>query len=322
MNPRLVLISAAAAMVAAPTLAAGTAVGTVSIDRKTDRVDIEVAYPRTGNRAIDRVVGNWAEQMVAEFEASAERDYADWVRENGEPPPWGSYSLSLNFNVPRNDAEMLVLDFDESIFTGGAHPNHDITTYNFMMPDGWQVFLPEIFNGRPALDKISALAIADLERQWDAAGDMMSDSDWLQSGAGPSWSNFQDFLLLPDKLVIRFPPYQVAAYAAGAQEVEIPLRLLAGLMRENWRTPVASFDCAKAGSKTEKAICSDIALARLDRALSDAYSQALSWASDDAEKTKIRDAQRAWIGERDACGGDAACLAAAYKARLEALQPG
>ena len=150
----------------------------------------------------------------------------------------------------------------------------------------------------------------------------MSDPDWLKSGAGPSWSNFQDFLLLPDTLVIRFPPYQVAAYAAGDQKVEIPLSKLSGLMRDDWRTPVASFDCAKAGTATEKAICSDVALARLDRTLADSYAQALSWASDDAEKTKIRDAQRKWIGKRDACGGDIGCLTSAYDARLKALQPG
>jgi uncharacterized protein YecT (DUF1311 family) len=216
---------------------------------------------------------------------------------------------------------MLVFDFDKSIFTGGAHPNHDIETYNLMMPDGWRVFLPEIFAGKPALEKISALAIADLERQFDNP-DSMSDPDWLKSGAGPSWSNFQDFLLLSDKLVIRFPPYQVAAYAAGDQTVEIPLSELAGLMRDDWRTPVASFDCGKAGTATEKAICSDIPLARLDRSLADAYAQALSWASDDAEKTKIRDAQRTWIGKRNACGGDIGCLTTAYEARLKALQPG
>lgn len=309
------------ALAVAPALAK-VPVATVKIDRKTATVDIEVAYPRTGNAAIDRLLAGWANGMVAEFENSANQDLASFKEDNnGEIPPWMPYSLYLSFDAPRNDSEMLVLDFDKSIFTGGAHPNHDIDTFNFMMPEAWQVYLPEIFNGRPALEKISALAIADLERQMSGP-DSMTDPDWLRSGAGPMWSNFQDFLLLRDTLVIRFPPYQVAAYAAGDQKVEIPLSALAGLMRKDWKTPVASFDCQKAGTATEKAICSDIPLARLDRGLADAYAQALSWASDDAEKTRIRDAQRKWIGVRDACGGDIACLIAAYDARLKALQPG
>jgi uncharacterized protein YecT (DUF1311 family) len=307
-------------------LAAGPAaaqlkVETVNIDRKTDTVDIEVAYPRTGNAAIDTLFADWARDMVAEFEQSADEDFATWKEDNnGELPPW-TYSLYVGFGVPRNDAEMLVFGFDESIFTGGAHPNHNIESFNFMMPDAWRVYLPEIFAGKPALEKISALAIADLTKQL-LGPDSMSDSDWVKSGAGPSWSNFQDFALLPDALLIRFPPYQVAAYAAGDQKVEIPLSELRGLMRDDWRTPVASFDCEKAGTATEKAICSDIPLARQDRALADSYAQALSWASDDAEKTKIRDTQRTWIGERNACGGDIGCLTSAYDARLKALQPG
>jgi len=294
-------------------------VETISIDRKTETVEIEVAYPKTGNPSIDRQFSDWANAMVADFEASADVDFASFKTDNnGEMPPW-TYSLYVGFSVARNDDTMLVFDFDKSIFTGGAHPNHDIDTFNFMMPDAWQVYLPEIFTGAPALKKISALAVAALDKELGGP-DAMSDSDWIKLGAGPSWSNFQDFLLLSDRLVIRFPPYQVAAYAAGPQQVAIPLSELSGLMRSDWRTPVASFDCSKAGTATEKAICADVALARLDRSLADAYAQGLSWADGEAEKAKIRDAQRAWIAERNACGGDVGCLTAAYDARIKALQ--
>jgi uncharacterized protein YecT (DUF1311 family) len=149
----------------------------------------------------------------------------------------------------------------------------------------------------------------------------MSDDDWLRTGAGPDWDNFKDFLLLPDRLVIRFPPYQVAAYAAGAQEVSLPLSELQGLMRTDWRTPVPSFDCARAGNATEDAICSSVALARLDRDVAGAYRGKQRYA-DDAEKTTTRDSQRAWLGTRNACGGDIACLTEAYDSRLKALGPG
>lgn len=320
MRPLLAALAVSAAFAAAPA-AAELKVETVNIDRKTETVDIEVAYPKTGNPSIDKLFADWANDMVAGFEKSAAEDFASFKEDNGgEAPPW-TYSLYLTFEVPRNDAEMFVVDFDESIFTGGAHPNHDIETFNFMMPDAWRVYLPEIFAGKPALEKISALAIADLERQFDNP-DSMSDPDWLKTGAGPSWSNFQDFLLLSDTLVIRFPPYQVAAYAAGDQKVEIPLSEFAGLMRDDWRTPVASFDCQKAGSATEKAICSDVTLARLDRALGDAYTQAIASTGDGGGVERIQNEQRAWVKKRDACGGDLSCLTAAYDARLKALQSG
>ena len=315
------LASAAAlvsvALVGGAALAA-VPVETMKVERKTERVDVELAYPRTGIAAIDRPIEAWVKGMAADFETGADEDFADFKSDNdGEVPPW-TYSLYLGFEVARNDDEMLVFDYDESIFQGGAHPNHEIITANYMMPDAWQVYLPEIFDGDRALRKISDLAIADLTRQL-LGPDSMSDPDWVKTGAGPAWSNFQNFLLLKDRLVIRFPPYQVAAYAAGDQRVEIPLSRLAGLMREDWRTPVASFDCRKAGTATEKAICSDVALARLDRELSDTYTVALSF-TDDAGKAGIRDAQRRWIAERNACGGDVGCLVSAYEARIKVLE--
>jgi len=316
---RYLLALAASAVVgmSGTALAAPLTVKDISIAKQTEHYDVEVHYPQTGLAAVDTVINGWATGLVDDFVKQAEEDFASFANDSNRPD-W-TYSLDLNYEVARNDGEMFVVGFQEDIFTGGAHPNHDIETFNFLMPDGWQVFLPEIFDP-PALDRISELTIADLKSQWSDE-DAMSDDDWLNTGAGPQWSNFKDFLLLADTLIIDFPPYQVAAYAAGPQEVRIPLSKLKGLMRTDWRMPVPSFDCAKAGTPTEKAICSDVALARLDREVAGAYQQQLSYA-DDAQKTAIRNAQRAWLGTRDACGGSVVCLTDAYDQRLKALQSG
>ena len=77
----------------------------------------------------------------------------------------------------------------------------------------------------------------------------------------------------------------------------------------------ASFDCAKAGTKIEKLICSDAQLSKLDEELNAAYKTALQ------EKMKtdaIRQAQKQWMKERNACS-DAACVKRAYEARLVEL---
>jgi uncharacterized protein len=76
--------------------------------------------------------------------------------------------------------------------------------------------------------------------------------------------------------------------------------------------PAASFDCAKAGTAAEKAICQDARLSELDRALGEAYAARL------AREAGVRQQQRAWLKARDAgCGGDRACLTAFLRARLE-----
>ena len=83
-----------------------------------------------------------------------------------------------------------------------------------------------------------------------------------------------------------------------------------------------SFDCARARTPIELAICGVPALAAQDRALNDAYIAARANLRDDSpEAAALRDSQRAWISNRNrACGdGDPVCLAASYKSRLAAI---
>ena len=83
-----------------------------------------------------------------------------------------------------------------------------------------------------------------------------------------------------------------------------------------------SFDCARARTPIERAICGSAALAAQDRALNAAYIAARANLRDESpEAAGLRDSQRAWISGRNrSCGdGDPVCLAAAYRARLGAI---
>jgi uncharacterized protein len=80
----------------------------------------------------------------------------------------------------------------------------------------------------------------------------------------------------------------------------------------------ASFDCRKAATPVERAICADRDLAEADRQLSSAYKTTVSRAADGRER--LATAQRAWLARRDReCGPLAepgACLLRAYGRRL------
>lgn len=91
-----------------------------------------------------------------------------------------------------------------------------------------------------------------------------------------------------------------------------------------WLTPAAvdaaprapSFDCAAAASRVERMICdgSDYGeLAGLDRSLASAYARASQAGAANGA------GQRAWLKSRDACA-DRACVATAYRARIEVLR--
>lgn len=82
--------------------------------------------------------------------------------------------------------------------------------------------------------------------------------------------------------------------------------------------PMPSFDCAAKLSSNEAIICGDPALANLDRQLGTLYA-ARRDAAAGAARTAIVDGQRAFLKTRNACK-DVACIAAAYTARLGALE--
>lgn len=83
-------------------------------------------------------------------------------------------------------------------------------------------------------------------------------------------------------------------------------------------SPAAGFDCARASSSQEKAVCADPGLSALDGQLQARY-QALMAQGDPAAKDRLRQQQGGWLRDvRDRCG-DGDCLLAAYRSRLSAL---
>lgn len=107
---------------------------------------------------------------------------------------------------------------------------------------------------------------------------------------------------------------------------------LVALLFFAWPAAAASFDCARAGSSFEKAICSSPEISAADEILAKAYQTALGGLSEPAAK-EIKSAQRAWLGyaERN-CSDDARpiagdytedqkqCLAATYRDRIRDLE--
>jgi len=82
----------------------------------------------------------------------------------------------------------------------------------------------------------------------------------------------------------------------------------------------ASFDCARAGTADEKAICANPDLSSADNGIAYTYKTLLRLLKGD-ERQKAIDAQRAWLGTRAGCGGDVSCLQSLYdkeKGRLNA----
>ena len=79
----------------------------------------------------------------------------------------------------------------------------------------------------------------------------------------------------------------------------------------------ASFDCSKATTETEIAICADPELSALDELMGVAY---LAYMPTGAENASVKELMAAWQKSRNRCGTNAICLAVSYKAWLHALK--
>lgn len=316
------LLAVAALVLSVPVQAAELSVSEQTLTQNGPRYTIDLKYPATGNGAIDAV--------IAEF-AAARRDemlpyFTDPETVQYLPEGVGMFA-ELNYSVGRNDGEWFSVMFIYFTYGGGAHPNSMQYGMNFLVADGALVELAEII-GNDGVKFVSAYAIADIDKQFGNDG-IDVDDEWVLRGAGPRESNFAAFNWGAEAMTIIFPAYQVAPYAAGPVTVEIPIAKLAPFVRDDVRAPVASFDCAKAGTAVEKGICADAGVARLDRHVADAYAGQLLYVLDEAEAQPVRQAQRDFIKARDAsCGAKAAgaamtqCLTNAYTARLAAIQAG
>ncbi|NKN31950.1 DUF3298 domain-containing protein [Marichromatium bheemlicum] len=82
----------------------------------------------------------------------------------------------------------------------------------------------------------------------------------------------------------------------------------------------AGFDCDRASTPVEHAICTDTELDALDARLADHYRAAQA-GRPPAEREALRQAQRRWLAARNRCGPDRTCLREHYQQRLEALAP-
>ena len=99
---------------------------------------------------------------------------------------------------------------------------------------------------------------------------------------------------------------------------------LGGLMTICAGAPASgqSFDCAKASSATETAICVSEALRAADERLARTFGSAIS-AADADTAARLRSEQRIWLAERNGCASQGStindCLVRTYRSRIAAL---
>ena len=113
--------------------------------------------------------------------------------------------------------------------TGGAHGNTTFKTFVFDKDSGKLLTLDDIFTG-DYLKTLSSLSSAYVTKN---LGDF-ADARMIADGTKPDTKNFQNFFFDNGIFAILFPPYQVAAYAAGPQTVRLNASGLSSILNPRY----------------------------------------------------------------------------------------
>lgn len=81
----------------------------------------------------------------------------------------------------------------------------------------------------------------------------------------------------------------------------------------------ASFNCSRAATPTEFAICGDPTLSDLDTKMATLFSVRMEIPMLMGARGAAQDEQRAWVTNRDSCGGNVSCLTQSYRGRIGEL---
>ena len=116
--------------------------------------------------------------------------------------------------------------------TLGAHPNTFYRTFTFDLKTGAELKISDLFVPRSDyLKRLSAIAEFELSKSLKD----MTDIEYIRQGVTAEALNFQTFAIEGEDLILIFPPYQVAPYAAGTQTVSIPLEQLKEILKPEYQ---------------------------------------------------------------------------------------
>ncbi|WP_312783040.1 hypothetical protein [Brevundimonas sp.] len=88
------------------------------------------------------------------------------------------------------------------------------------------------------------------------------------------------------------------------------------------RADAASFDCARARSASERAICGNRSLEDRDVKMATLYSVVRQFQGGMGALAAMRDRQSEWLGQRELCGANIACIRRSYDVRIAELERG
>ncbi len=183
-----------------------------NLSENTGPYTITAVYPVTSSTTINGAFKSFVQDNINQF-----KEDTSWATDPELAPAEAqNLTLDVSYTEEKNTRADTYIFTIES-YTGGAHGLQATKTFTYN-ETGIPVTLATLFiNGEAGLKTIAPYVQAQLKNT------EMTDAQWIAEGAAPVADNYQNFVVTDTAITFIFDPYQVAAYAAGKQMVNVPL---------------------------------------------------------------------------------------------------
>jgi hypothetical protein len=178
-------------------------------------------HPDAGN--FNKIVRSIVDLEMSNFK----KNFDDW----NIPTEMANRSsfMWIGYDVPLLTPEIISIRYQVDYYmAGAAHPNHYFKVLNYDLSKDKEILFTDLFrNPKAALIFLSKSSKVSLSKP---------DFPLFEEGLLPKPENFKNWNLTKDHLRLSFDPYDVAPYAAGAQEVLIPYTDIRDLIKQDTTT--------------------------------------------------------------------------------------
>lgn len=200
-----------------------------SVEEINPEFEITITYPAfqkgdTSFEHINDAIRTFINTTIKQFKDDFNEEKTEGDLGNPDVP----WSLTVNYSVPYQSKDITSIVLSISRYTGGVHPNGTIKTFVVEMDTMEALDLDDVLTSARSLGVLSDLVMRDLEQR------IGSDKEWIANGASPAKEHYASWYLSSNGLTVLFPPYHVAPYSGGVQEVLVSKKELKDIVKPQY----------------------------------------------------------------------------------------
>jgi Protein of unknown function (DUF3298)/Deacetylase PdaC len=207
---------------------------TVTYEDESGLYIINIEYPKLDyTEEVNTQIKDMIDTEIDGFIEEAES--LELTVEEIEEGVFGKSGLWINYTVYLLTDDYISIAFESSIYnSGAAHPYSYTEVFNYDVVANKELILMDMFV--PDTNFWAAISATVIPRiKLALYEDEFVNDEWIDEGAGPEPENFTAFNITEDGFVFHFFPYQVAAYAAGPQKIEVDFEDLGAILALEWK---------------------------------------------------------------------------------------